>query len=108
MAITLTVLSGQLVSSGGTLERSEKAFSVAVPSGVATSVFVEFATVDSAAPTGFGRLTRWDGTGVPFTVYSGAGPGYGMVPIAPTPFLRIVVTSGVGANMAYVIDDAGH
>ena len=103
------MLSGQLVSSGGTLDRPEKAVTITVPSGCGGgSVFLEFAATATAAATTYGRLMRFDGSGAFFTVYSGAGPGYGIVTTVPTPFVRIAVTSGPTAGPAvFTLHPAG-
>ena len=76
--------SGQTASSAfNFLGTPKTAFVVETASlGTATSVLIEFAsTVDAGQ---WVPLQRADGSGLPWTVYSGTGRACGVVPIPPT------------------------
>src|SRR2546426_234664 len=87
----LTIASGATVSSAFFVVRPY-AFAVQVPSMTASELRLQFAATSGASGTGdfWGDLIRYDGTGVPYSVSSGAGPAMGYLPFAtPTPFLRL-------------------
>lgn len=70
----LTIGSGAVVTSGVALSRADAALVVVVPSMSAAGWMLEFATTatDSSA---FVPLTRLDGTGGPWVIFSGRGRG---------------------------------
>ena len=84
------VSSGQAVSGAFFLERPDRSFAVQVPSlSAATEIRLQFGAT-SGGP--FFTLQRPDGTGLPFTVYSGAGPAFGVVRYVPSPWSQISLT----------------
>lgn len=86
----VSVLSGQAVSGPFTLERSHRPLVVEIPSlSAATEVRLQFAAT-SGGP--FSTLMRDDGSGFPYAVHSGGGPGYGVIRSVPSPWGRFVFT----------------
>jgi hypothetical protein len=99
-----TVLSGQFTSVPIALTRADHAFAVECPSnGVAASVGVAFAMTSGTPP--FQALQRSDGSGLAWTVHSGGGGAVGIVPQAPSPWLRIVLGAAPSAAMTYSIHE---
>ena len=80
------------VSQAFTLNRADRRLVVDVPSLTAGGELRPQFSATSGGP--FWTLQRLDGSGLPFTVHSGAGPAIGMV-TPPTPFGRFVSTSSV-------------
>ena len=92
-----------LVIGSGT--QATSAFFVTRPYGLAfqvpslapsSEVRLQFAASSGAGVSGdfWGDLQRFDGTGIPYSVYSGAGPAMGYLPFPPpTSFLRVTVTA---------------
>lgn len=96
-----TVSSGQAVSGAFSLERPDRTFAVQVPSlSAATQVQLQFGAT-SGGP--FFALQRPDGSGLPFTVYSGAGPGFGIVPYVPTPWGQISLTGSQSDTRTFTL-----
>lgn len=90
MSQQVTVLSGQTASPAFTLEKPERELVIFVPSlSAGSTVGVQFSATSGSS---FRQLMRPDGSGLPFSVYSGAGPGMGTVR-PPTPFGRITVAA---------------
>lgn len=80
------------VSQAFTLNRADRRLVVEVPSLTAGGELRPQFSATSGGP--FWSLQRSDGTGLPFTVHSGAGPAMGMV-IPPTPWGRFSFTGSV-------------
>ena len=94
MPDSLTIASGAQVSSAYFFQRPYR-LAIQVPSLTATEVRVQFAATSGASGTGdfWADLARYDGTGIPWSAYSGSGPAFTYLAFAPpTPFLRLSVT----------------
>jgi len=99
MRTFVEVASGASTSSPFTLEHADRGFSVFVASISGSSVFLQFAQT-SGGPV-WHDLARSDGSGGPFVVYSGAGPGVGYVERPVTPWGRFrLSTSGEASSFA--------
>lgn len=82
-----------LVSSAFALGIPQRGVAIEVPSlSPAVDVRLEFTAGSGTGP--FASFRRPDGTGAPWVVFSGTGAAFGVVPHPPTPFGRLVVTSG--------------
>ena len=100
MAVVV-VDSGKLVSSAFVI-RGDRAFTVHCPSqSTGYALFAEFSLTSGTAP--WNRLLEGDGSGLAFCVASGAGNVVGIVPIAPTSYARLAVTSGASSPMSFTI-----
>lgn len=82
----ITVGSGFTVSSGFRLDRSDRAFTVAIPSSHAGTLAIQFAltdpTLSTVASADFFTLMRSDGTGSTYFAGSGGIPAL-VAPIQP-------------------------
>jgi hypothetical protein len=95
MAIAYVTLPGSpaVVSSAFALSGVKGGLAIMVPSmSPAVNVTVEFAMTENG-PT-FGSFRRDDGTGTAWSAFSGTGAAFVTVPKPPTPYGRMVVTSG--------------
>src|SRR5438046_4137362 len=99
--LCITVASGFSVSSAFTLDRLDRSFTVQVPSMAAVSVQAQFTTVSGTTP--WGTLFRYDGSGLPFTVYSATGPGFGYVRYAPTAWARLNLAANVTDTVTFTV-----
>lgn len=88
----LTVLSGQSISAQADLNRGGggEALGLFVPSLNSTEVRLQFTTTSGGL---FTTAYRPDGTGTPFVVYSGAGPGFGIFPFVLTSHVRVTLVA---------------
>lgn len=90
--VFVTVASGQTTSGAFFLEAANRAIAVSVPSlNTGNEVRIQFTATSGMAP--FRDLQRTDGTGNPYSVYSGTGPAFGIVPRPPTACGRISLPS---------------
>lgn len=104
MAVYAIVQSGTLVSSGVTLERSDRPFSVLVPSAAGTTLQVEFAALTPSLATSADYFRLHDGvSGFPFTAYSGTAAGITAPMLGPTPFLRLRLGAATVAPRSFEI-----
>ncbi len=86
----VSVLSGQAVTGAFAFERSDRPLIVHIPSlSAATEVRPQFSAT-SGGP--FSTLMRDDGSGAPYAVHSGGGPGYGVIRSVPSPWGRFTFT----------------
>lgn len=86
----VTVASGQSISGAFTLAWLTRPLVVAVPSlNAAAEIRPQFSAT-SGGP--FWMLSRTDGSGLPYTVHSGAGPAIGLIERIPTPWGRLTLT----------------
>lgn len=90
-SVFVTCPSGQTASSAFALDQPHLALVVAVPSVAAVSIAIAFSQTSGSGP--YGTLQRQDGSGGNFIVYSGAGPGFGIVPYPATPYGRLIVST---------------
>jgi hypothetical protein len=87
MAVFVAIASGQNTSPAFTLDRADLVLAVEVPSHAAGwgAVRVDFASSSGTAPFGPALVPA-----APFVgVWSGAGPGWGAIPMPPTPWGRV-------------------
>ena len=105
-AIYTLVASGQNVSAAFAVDRPNRMLLVTVPSlSTGQAVIPQFTTISGTAP--FYSLQRVDGSGLPWTVYSGAGPAMGLVPYPPTQWGRISITASVTAPTTFTLTTYG-
>jgi len=93
----VTINSDALTSNRFTLEDPSRKLALAVPSMTAAAVSLRFSQVSGTAP--FLPLQRLDGTAGVFTVYSGPGPAFCLLPQAPTRWGLIAVTTGTASQV---------
>ncbi len=105
MAVYAVVQSGVLVSSGVTLEKGDRPFTVLVPSMAGASLHFEFASeAPSVATSGqYFTLHADGGAGAPYTAYSASAPGATYPVMGPTPFVRLRLGATVGAPRSFTI-----
>jgi hypothetical protein len=87
-----TGVAGQASPSSATALNRPIPYAIYVPSLSPTSeVRLQFAQTSGGSGVGdsFSDLQRLDGTGLPHTVYSGAGPAFAPLMYLPTPWVRI-------------------
>src|SRR5689334_16311278 len=102
----VTCGSGGIVTSCFTLDKPARALAVFAPASHSTSdVRVDFATTSGAGGTGdaFTTLFRPDGSGLFFSVFSGANARVGVVPFLPSPFGRLSFVSSQVGVASYTI-----
>lgn len=88
----LTLQNGQTVSSAFVMDTPGRTFAVEVPSnGTAASVGVQFTTTSGVGV--FSALQRMDGSGAAFSIHSGNGPAFGVLPGCPTPWGRLALSA---------------
>jgi hypothetical protein len=96
------VANGQTVSSAFYIERSDRGLAIEVPSMAPNGVRVEFTSTSGTPP--FGALFAPDQSGlVPFAVFSGQPPGWGMVVRPATPYARISLASAPTSTVSFTI-----
>ena len=101
--IILTVASGQVVSSAGTLPRGDRAFCVAVSSnGTAAAVNVAFSNTSGTGPW---FVLQQLGTGANFLIHSGNGGAIGLVETPPSPWFRLQLSAAPSATMSFSITE---
>jgi len=102
VAFALTIVQSFAVSSAFTLT-DVGPLVVAVPSWGAgwQSVRVEFSTI-SGGPV-FGPFLTPQPAVLPLAVWSGAGPGYGVLLTPPTPYGRLAITGSMAATGSFTV-----
>ena len=84
--VFVSINSGSAASAPFTIDKPAAALAVLVPSMTASDLRIEYGT---ASGTGFAPLVKADGSGMVFTVYSGAGPAVAVVPHVATAWARL-------------------
>lgn len=108
MALYPVVQSGFIASNGVELEKSDRPFSILVPSYAALAMYVQFAQVPAttAVSGDYFTLFRSDATGAVYTVFSGAGAlgQAATAPITPvTPWVRLLMGATAGFPRSFTI-----
>ena len=93
------ILSGGTTSAPFTIDRPAPALAILVPSWTASDLRIEYGATSGG---NFGVLTRGDGSGVPWSAYSGAGPATAIVPVA-TSFARLTSQAAQADTRSFVI-----
>ncbi len=93
----VTINSDALTSAAFTLADPNKRHALAVPSMTAAAVRLEFSQTSGSAP--YFPLARDDGSGAVFTAHSGTGPAFAVLPLLPTAWGRISVTTGTASTV---------
>jgi hypothetical protein len=103
----VTIATSQLVSSAFYLDRSYRGAAIHVPSyGTAARVVAQFSTTSGTGP--WATLTRPEGSGLEWTIFSGTGsPAVGVVPFPPSPFARIALSSCQTDAVTFTVTVAG-
>lgn len=101
--IVVTIANGQLVSSAFVLQRAERPLILEVPSYAALRIDVQYASISTATTSAFGPLSRTDGSGAIWTIWSGDGPGFGVMPRNPTPYARLKAGAAITNTTSFVI-----
>jgi hypothetical protein len=102
--INTQVLSGQTVSSAWTLPRADSPICIfASSNGTAASVNIQWALTSGTAP--WYTLTKLAGDGSPHSVFSGTGPGVGLVLHPPSPWGRISLSAATTDTVSFFITE---
>ncbi len=100
--IYVTVASGQGVSGAFALPYAQRALAVFVPSmNVTGTVAPQFTETSGTAP--FVPLQTLDGAGAGYAVHIGTGPAFGIIPVAPTPWGRLALTSSLTGTNTFTL-----
>lgn len=96
-----TVTSGAFTSGAFALEQADRPLAIHVPS-LSSAAEVRL-TFSPTSGSGFVNLFRRDGSGAFYTVASGAGPFFGFLDYAPTPWGQFSVTSAQSDTRTFTI-----
>ncbi len=96
-AIYTTINSDALMSAAFSLPDPSKRHALLVPSMTAARVTLEFSQTSGTAP--FFPLQREDGSGQIHTVASGPGPSIAVLPLLPSAWGRIAVSTGTASTV---------